>query len=293
VAIGLSVRIVFLRGRPTERQASQAFGRGVAVVEGEPDGRGVIVLDLPDPNEGLRFAPVARLAVYDDREWLRGAAAIVIQPSLPAWDGGARARGDLVLAGYGYAPVSAAVRARRPSQVLLREESPQRVLVCFGGSDPEDVSGRLGPAIAAAAEHGGGSAEVVVGPDYSGTLGDGGPVRVARDPADLLDRLVAADLLVIGAGTMKFEAACLARPMLLAGVVDDQLPVGPPFADTGAAEWLGDGRAVEPETAGESVARLLASAERRLELAQRAHALVDGQGAMRIAEALANLASSA
>ena len=292
-ALGLEARIVFLRGRPTYRQRSAAVRLGVAVAEGLPDGDGVVVLDLPDPNEGLRFAPPSRLAVFDDREWLRGEAALVIQPSLPAWDGGERARADVVLAGYAFAPVGAGVRGRRPREVSPGTSDAPMVLVCFGGSDPEDVSGRLGAPITAVAERVGAFVDVVVGPDYAGDLAArGGVVAVVRDPPDLLDRLVAADVVVIGAGTMKFEVACLGRPMLLTAVVDDQLAVGPPFAATGAAVWLGDGRNIDPEGAAEEVGRVLGAADTRLELARRAHALVDGEGARRIGDALAELAAA-
>jgi spore coat polysaccharide biosynthesis predicted glycosyltransferase SpsG len=294
VVVGLAVRIAYLRGRPTDRQALDAERLGIRIGPGVPDGSGLVVVDLPDPNEGLRFAPASRLAMFDDREWLRGKAAVVIQPSLPAWDGRARAAADNVLVGYAYAPVAAEVRRRRPTEVVVGRHGAGRVLVCFGGSDPEDVGGRLGTAIAAAATRAGGTVELVLGADYAGDLaGRAGDLAIVRDPPDLLDRLVGADLAVIGAGTMKFEVACLGRPMLLTAVADDQLPVGPPFAGTGAALWLGDGRTLEPESAAEAVSGILASPDSRLELARRAHALVDGEGARRVAEALAELAASA
>ena len=96
-------------------------------------------------------------------------------------------------------------------------------------------------------------------------------------------------LVVGGAGTMKFELALLGRPMVLLAVVDDQLPVGPPFAATGAAHYLGDGRTIDPAEVVTAVASLMADAPARAAMAERARALVDGRGADRIAAAVLRL----
>jgi spore coat polysaccharide biosynthesis predicted glycosyltransferase SpsG len=116
-------------------------------------------------------------------------------------------------------------------------------------------------------------------------------MHVVQDPADLDRRLATASLVVSGAGTMKFELALLGRPMILLAVADDQLPVGPAFAATGAARYLGDGRTIDPTTVAAEVATLVADGPARAAMSSRGPTVVDGRGADRIADAVLGLAS--
>jgi UDP-2,4-diacetamido-2,4,6-trideoxy-beta-L-altropyranose hydrolase len=292
---GATVSVEILRGAPTEGQAGRLGELGANTGAPTDDANALVLVDLPDPNEvGARW-PAERLAVFDDREWFRGAAALVIQPSLATWGGAADA--DRVLAGYDYAPIRSSLRrlVEEPSaEATPAAATPTEVVVCFGGSDPADVGARLVPAIAAG---GAWSTVVIVGPGYRGRLDLSGhtgrppDLNVLRDPPDLERRLAAATLIVSGAGTMKFELALLGRPMILLAVVDDQLPVGPPFAGTGAAEYLGDGRTIDPGTVVAAVTRLMADQPARVTMAARGRAVVDGRGAERVAAAVLELAS--
>jgi spore coat polysaccharide biosynthesis predicted glycosyltransferase SpsG len=156
--------------------------------------------------------------------------------------------------------------------------------MCFGGSDPYDVTTRLGRALSAAMMW---ELDVVVGPDYVGrAVADRLPV--VREPSDLADRFVAADIAVVGAGTMKFEAAALGVPAVLVAVADDQLQVGPLFGATGAAVWAGDGRRIDPVAVAEHVLSLLDDADRWSEMSRRGPAVVPGDGARRIVQATLN-----
>jgi spore coat polysaccharide biosynthesis predicted glycosyltransferase SpsG len=194
-----------------------------------------------------------------------------------------------VLAGYDHVPISAAIRRRRSiGNALSAAAHRARLLVCFGGSDPARVTQRLVPALASLDA----DVDVIVGPSYLGSIDDW-PVPVTRDPADLVERLATTDLALLAAGTMKFEAACLARPMVLLAVADDQLPVGPAFASTGAARFVGDGRTIEPASVVEAVADLLADPQARTELGATAARVVDGGGADRIAAAVEALVQPA
>jgi len=250
----------------------------------------IVVVDVPEPDLATAGLDPARLVVFDDREAFTGSAAIIVQPSLPSWSGGASA--DRVLAGFGLAPIAAEVRRRRAIQATsggsdAAPVGPARVLVCFGGSDPDHVTARLMPAIASAVD-GIAELEVVIGPSYSGST-DGWPVAPTRDPADLVDRLAQADFVIAGAGTMKFEIACLGRPMLLLAAADDQRPVGPAFAATGAARYLGDGRSIDPGEVGSAVRMLLDDHAERASLGQTAARVVDGTGGDRLAAAIGEL----
>lgn len=279
--------VELLRGEPTAAETAELARLGAlphggheAVIE-----PAAVVVDLPDPNEVADRWPANRLVVLDDRELLRGPTAVVVQPSLPAWSGAARA--DRVLAGYGYAPVRSGLRRLAASPPPLAD--PPEVAVCFGGSDPADVTARIVPPLAAAV---GGAARLtaIVGPGYGGTLEPGRAWDVVRDPPDLAVRLAQATVALIGGGTMKIELALLGIPAVVLAVADDQLPVGPPFAATGAALFVGDGRTIDPARAASALTRLLSDAAARRAMSRRGRALVDGRGAERIAAAVLDLA---
>ena len=276
VSIGLQA------GRLEGETAAWAARLGVDVAPGPPTGA-VVVVDLPDVSEAAALAPPERLVVFDDRDAFAGEAALVVQPSMPAWHGPGRA--GRVLAGFDYAPV-ARVFVNGRADGARQGSTPPAVLVCFGGSDPALVTQRIAGVLAPAR---GWRTTTIVGADYAGSL-DALPQDVVRDPADLPARIARADLIVMGAGTMKFEVACLGRPAILLAVADDQLAAGPPFAATGAADYLGDGRTIDPDRVREAVSALVADDARRADMGRIAAAAVDGRGAERLAGAILSLA---
>lgn len=289
-AAGARVELELLEGSLTESEAGRAAVIGVAVLSGHapvPTATPVIV-DVPVPSRVARRFARDRLVVFDDRNGFDGHAAIVVQPSLPSWTGPGIA--GAVLAGYAYVPIGAGYRVLRDAP--RSEPTPGstdrrcRVLVCFGGSDPNRVTERMAAMVATDPRW---EAEIIVGSDYAGSVADW-PLGPVRDPSDLVTRMARADLLVIGAGTIKFEAACLGRPAILLAVADDQLAVGPPFAATGAACFLGDGRTIDPGDVRGAVAELVADPERCSTMSRVGFALIDGRGAERVVDAARRVA---
>jgi spore coat polysaccharide biosynthesis predicted glycosyltransferase SpsG len=281
--VALEFELVGSALSPTEgaRAGSAGLERRTA---GDPIEPGtVVVLDTPDPASAATRFRSHRLVVFDDSHAFGGDADLVVQPSAPTWEGPGRA--DRVLAGYAWVPIGASWRrligAERPSA----DRSPLSVLVCFGGSDPHGVTARLGPAIAA--DHGW-SSTVVVGFGYRGPRP--ADVEIVTDPDDLPARVAAADVVLGSAGTMKFEIAALGRPGLLVAASDDQLTVGPAFAATGAARWLGDGRVIDPTNVHDAVVALLADAPGRAAMRATARSVIDGDGGDRLAAEIAELA---
>jgi spore coat polysaccharide biosynthesis predicted glycosyltransferase SpsG len=289
----VTVTIAVLRGRLGAAQVAALLGASVEVVPELDDGPvpDAVVVDLPDPAEVLDRWPADRLIVFDDGDAFAGDAAVVIQPSMSRWSG--RGRVDTVLAGYGYAPIRPGLR--RLAATPPPPADPPEILVCFGGSDPFDVSSRLVPAIAnalaAAVDPPRAAVVAIVGADYRGALAAGHGWPLLRDPADLDRRLAGATLAVLGGGTMKLEAACLGVPALLVAAAPDQLAVAPAFVATGAARYLGDGRTIDPRGAGAAAASLLADEPTREAMARAGRAAVDGRGAERIAAAVLDVAT--
>jgi spore coat polysaccharide biosynthesis predicted glycosyltransferase SpsG len=282
---GVDITLEFLEGTTTPSQLGRLEAAGGRLVPADvplrPDE--IVIVDLPDPNDiGQRFAgnPVA---VFDDRGAFRGTADLVIQPSMPAWHGSAAA--PQVLAGFAFAPIARSIRAYRTTPRPKTRGAAPRVLVCFGGADPDRVTERLLPTLARGIDA---ELEVIVGSDYAGPI-DGWPIVPVRDPADFVARLARSDVVIISAGTMKFEAACLGRAMVLLAAADDQRPVGPAFAATGAAQYLGDGREIDPLVVARAAMRLVVDDRARDLLGMTAAELVDGAGGDRIAAAVTGL----
>ena len=283
--------IVLLRGEPSAAEQGRARAAGAAfrsswapaaletpgAVRPQPD---PLVVDLPDPNE-IDPPVLARATVFDDRRLLASPARVVVQPSFPSWTPAPGAGAGSALIGYAFAPLGRSILLAAEERRPRAASAVPRVLVCFGGSDPHDVTGRLAVALAADPRW---SLDLVVGPDYRGVAEAGG-LAVVREPPDLAQRLASADVAVIGAGTMKFEAAALGTPAILVAVADDQVPIGPPFAETGAAAWAGDGRRVDPAFVVELLAALALDPERWAGMARRGPEIVPGDGARRIVAA--------
>jgi spore coat polysaccharide biosynthesis predicted glycosyltransferase SpsG len=291
--VGVESEIRLVRGSPSVPEAARAAAAGALIrpagggpgggpfADGGPfvtGGPGAAVVDLPDPNEPGPDL-LAHATVFDDSERLEGIARVIIQPSRPEWRG--RAGAERVLAGFCWAPLGTAVLARVPPPGTA-QPVPTRaaaVLVCFGGDDPWDLSGRYAASIEASA--GGAAVTVVVGPGYRGRLRVDGR-SVVRDPPDLVSRIASSDLAVIGGGTMKFEAAALGIPALLVAAAADQPETAARFAATGAARLAGDGRSLDPAELGHLVALLAGDRAARAAMRRAGPALVDGGAAARI-----------
>lgn len=286
--LGARAELQLVRGGLTPIETRRASDLRIEILPEAPlASMGVTYVDLPDPNEAISHARSARLAVMDDRDAFSGRAPLVIQPAQARWTGPGRA--ERVLEGYGTVPIAAAYRRLRVSPRPAREPTDAiHVVACFGGGDPARVSERLVGSLAAS----GWPTDLIIGASYDGPT-DGWPIEPIRDPDDLPERLAAADVVVLGAGTMKFEAACLGRPAILVAAADDQLRVGPPFAATGAAIYLGDGRTIPPTSVRAALEALLGDPAHRDAMGRRAAELIDGGGADRIAQALVDLADGA
>jgi spore coat polysaccharide biosynthesis predicted glycosyltransferase SpsG len=117
------------------------------------------------------------------------------------------------------------------------------------------------------------------------------PDGIRRCPTTELPALLRwADVGVLSGGVLKYEAAAASLPVLLVSVVAHQAAVAEGFARCGAGVYLGDAADIEPSMLLAEVRALLSDAAAREALGARAHALVDGRGVERVAEAA--LASS-
>ncbi|MBD5531472.1 MAG: UDP-2,4-diacetamido-2,4,6-trideoxy-beta-L-altropyranose hydrolase [Lachnospiraceae bacterium] len=199
----------------------------------------------------------------------------------------------MYLLGPGYAPV-------RPS--FRREDAAVReklgtVLVTTGGSDPYGAGVWFARLLAERLPDA--KILVVCGPYVQGKDGlyrlaeQNGKIEIIEGCSDLSAVMHRCDLAVAAAGSTLYELCAAGLPVILYYLADNQRMGAETFARETGAVNLGDIRSEEFQTGMEKwlAAALfnLAAASGRQKLADAMHALVDGNGAERIAEALTKL----
>jgi spore coat polysaccharide biosynthesis predicted glycosyltransferase SpsG len=170
----------------------------------------------------------------------------------------------------------------RPEVVAWRERAPRRhgdVLTALGGADIRSLT----PAIVAAL-----SARGLEPIAATGLVA--GSSTVAADPGRFAEALASCRLAVIGAGTTVWECLCLGTPAVALVTADNQRTI----AEVGVREQLlhaaFDVRTSTPvEAVADAALDLHADAARRAHLRDAGQRVVDGQGAARAADVVAEL----
>lgn len=187
------------------------------------------------------------------------------------------------------------VRLFGPRYALLREgfrtlrlraaqAKEPRLFICFGGSDPEDMTGFCVKALQGALPVNA-AVDVVVGLGYqraealAKACGAAGFALHVGHCAP--EELMAQATLAVGAGgTMNWERCVLGLPAVVITLAENQRAQTAWLQQAGALCWLGDAGAVGEAPLREAVLALLAG---DANMAQRARAQLDGKGAWRVA----------
>lgn len=202
------------------------------------------------------------------------------------------APGARLLLGPSYAPFRREIReaAAAPRLPLAGRRT---LLLTFGGSDPLGLTGPVLEGLAAArlpdcrlvAVVGGSNPRVAEVQAAAERIGP--PAEIVVDTPRMGELMAASGLAVSAGGGTQGELAVLGAPTLLVVSADNQAPASAESAALGWCETI-DGRG--PESVAGIVKRaadLWRDADRRQAMAEQAAALtLDGQGAMRIADAL-------
>ena len=163
----------------------------------------------------------------------------------------------------------------------------KRVLVFFGGVDPDNLTGRalealLDPSLAHLA------VDVVLGlqsPHRKKVeeLVACRPHTTLQGPLPSLAGLIArADLAIGAGGATTWERACLGLPSLVVAIAANQLPFSEALAKAGHVQLLGDEASVTAEKIRSALRSVIAQPLAR----EAASALTDGWGASRLAMAM-------
>lgn len=111
--------------------------------------------------------------------------------------------------------------------------------------------------------------------------------NVHRNLPSLANLLASADLAIGAGGGNTWERCYLGLPTIVIAVAENQIPAHRDLAAAGITEYLGPQETADEDKLAAAVRHLIAEPKRRLEMSERSRALVDGYGALRIAEVLA------
>ncbi len=246
----------------------------------------------------VRATGVPTAAIVDGD--LRGAEADVFvdqnlgseldEPELP--------KGAIRLAGLDYVLLRDEVLSLRPTAPPVpRADGVPRVFAFFGGTDAFGA----GPYVVAALAATGVPFEATVvapGEDLADAinaveLGTDQHVEVIGPTSQLAKAVVASDLAVSASGTSTWELLCLGATAGLVCVVDNQVMGYERAVGTGAAVGIGvlSDLKVDPAPAAAVLRKLLTDPVERARVAAAGWKLVDGQGRVRVADALFHLIS--
>lgn len=185
----------------------------------------------------------------------------------------------------------------RPEFLSAREGlSPRngdfrRLVVSFGGSDPQDETGKTLKAIQTL-ENRTWTAEVVIGgqnarrkaleAQCAAITG----VRAHVNVSYMAELMAQADLMVGAGGTTSWERACLGLPALVTLIAENQRELTRHLSDRGVVRNLGAADDVSPEAIAEALLWAEHSPDWLREASRAGMALVDGHGAARVVAAM-------
>jgi spore coat polysaccharide biosynthesis predicted glycosyltransferase SpsG len=116
-----------------------------------------------------------------------------------------------------------------------------------------------------------------------------GRIDLAINPPEIARLFTNCDLAIMGGGTTTYEAAACGLPMLLIAIADNQLPQSKAWQENGVAIFLGMLPDVSNGQLVDIFLQVTRGNERRLGMMNQARKLVDGKGALRVAEIVGGL----
>jgi len=277
------------------------LSEAAALAEHWPEGAQLLVVDSYSHDARFETAcrPWAdRILVIDDLADRPHDADILLDPT-PC-----RAHSDYasllkrkctLLLGPAYALLSPCFSERRAASLARRSDrqSPARILVAFGGSDPRNATSlvlrgldtldrrlEMDVVLGAAAAH----RQAVLDLAKSCRV----PVSVSVDlqPETMADLLARADMAFGSIGTSMWERCCLGVPSVVITTAANQHPIADILQRLEAIRYVGDiGEIGEADVAREAWV-LFAAPSTTSEIGKRAAALCDGRGLYRVTAAV-------
>ena len=173
----------------------------------------------------------------------------------------------------------------------------RRVLVFFGGTDRDNLTGRTLSAFTASALHHI-AIDVVVGANnphrdaLEAQASAGLQITLHEPRSHLADLMADADLAIGAGGTTTWERCCLGLPSLVVSIAENQKPACDALARDGIIDWLGHHDQLDTERLTGAIHSILHSPERISAMGKANRDLVDGQGVKRVISNLVTLERS-
>jgi spore coat polysaccharide biosynthesis predicted glycosyltransferase SpsG len=167
----------------------------------------------------------------------------------------------------------------------------RRIFVFFGGTDPDNLTGRTLSALAVPAlQHI--AVDVVVGannPNRAALEAQASamPQIGLHEPRPhLADLMAEADLAIGAGGTTTWERCCLGLPSLVVSIAENQHPACEALARDGVIDWVGHHDQVTAANLADALSALIHDPAHVRSLASASRALVDGNGTQRVVKQL-------
>ncbi len=238
-----------------------------------------------------------RIVVLDDTAERRHDADLLIDPSLGriASDYQALLPGPArALTGPAHALLRPQFAAAREDSLARRSEAPvRRLLIALGLTDLRGITGRVVNAIRA--ELKGLSTDIVVGATAPSLTwlrhleGEDPDLRVHVDVQDMAGLMAGADMGIGAGGASVWERACVGLPALNLVLAENQAALARDLDEHGAVLAVEARGRDFPERLLAAFTRVRDDGALRLGLARTSASLCDGEGALRVAQAITDL----
>ena len=170
------------------------------------------------------------------------------------------------------------------------EANATKVLVTLGGSDPDNVTGKVVEALRGIP---GIEAVVVVGgsnPHLEAIRSSLGKIpssiRLSVNPSDMPELMAWAEVAVSAAGSTSWEMAFMGLPAIFIVAADNQRKIAAALDAAHAGVNLGPHYSLTPDAIARALRALLGDAPRRKAMSAGGRRLVDGRGSCRVLAAL-------
>ena len=172
-------------------------------------------------------------------------------------------------------------------------ESVTKILISLGGTDPDNQTATVIEALSPLLK-GEISLDVVLGaanPNLENLLEKYHEFRGIRfhvQTNKMAELMAGADLFVGSGGTITWERCCIGLPSLVIAIAANQEPASRMLAELGGAKYLGLSTDITQGKILSAVREMLNDPKTLKDMAEIGQMLVDGQGAMRVADAVLN-----
>lgn len=282
----------------TPQHVTDACPRDVGVVALDPDDNSEFLDWLADGKQDVVL--VDSYSANTDRQ--RAIAERVPRLAVVLDDARFVIRSDVLINGNVYAldldyewTESEPMWCLGPDYLLLREEireligkepsfreTAERALITMGGSDINDTT----PAVVRAFDGINLHVDVIVGPGFENrpaidraAAETDATFDVVKNPDDLPERMLEADLAVSATGSTVYELLALRTPTIGLPQADNQEPIADALDERGAVVTLDE---TGTDGLAGAIQSLVDDPDRRRSLRDRGSALVDGQGVERV-----------